>query len=385
MLSAIAHRLLPPQLRRDLDMVLRGLRGEPVSPFVSRGSPVARVAATSRGRRLTVAEVRRETADAVTLVLRDPTGAGISFEAGQFFTLTRVVDGEAVKRAYSASSSALSTDSVAVTIKRVEGGRVSSDIHARAAVGETMDVLGPSGSFTVPSWVNDVVLVGAGSGITPLMSIARTLLASRPRSRVELVYGNRAEDDVIFADALADLAREHPDRFAVRHVLERAGSRIAASRVGRLDEGALQEELRAAAARPGATFYVCGPEPVMDAAARVLAGFGVDGDRVKTERFSSLRAARSASEPEEVTVVDAGGRRSLTVAVGETILEAATRSGVELPFSCTVGGCGACRVKLLSGDVALDEPNCLHPDERREGYVLSCVSRPLGPVSIEVE
>lgn len=386
MLNALRERLLPAQLRRDLDMIVRGFVGERVSPFVTRDKarPVE-PATKSHTRRVVIAEVRRETPDAVSLVLRDPTGRPLPFEAGQFFTIARDVGGEVLKRAYSASSSALVNDTVTVTVKRVEGGRMSNELNDRARAGDVMELLGPSGSFVAASWQNDLVLVGGGSGITPLMSIARTVLASRPRARVTLVFGNRGEDDVIFRDALAELAREHEGRFEVRHVLETAGSRITPSRAGRLDEEVLAASLDDTMRRTSTTFFICGPEPVMAAAERVLEANGIDRERVKTERFSSLRAAQSASEPEEVTVVAAGSRRSLTVAPGETILEAAMRSDVTLPFSCTVGGCGACRVRLVSGDVALDEPNCLDASERREGYVLSCVSRPLGPVSIEVE
>jgi ferredoxin-NADP reductase len=385
MLDALKSRLLPAQWRRDLEMIVRGFVGEPISPFVARpSSQTPAQEASHRARKLVVAEVRKETPDAVSLVLRDPTGAPIAFEAGQFFTLSRRIGDDTHKRAYSASSSALEKGSVSVTVKRVSGGLVSNDLNDRAQVGDTLSVLGPSGSFTVPSWINDVVLVGGGSGITPLMSIARTLLASKASARVLLVFGNRSEDDVIFAREIDELAREHAERFSVRHVLEREPTRRSA-RVGRLDEEVLREELLGPAGRPASMFFICGPEPVMAAAERVLASLGVEPERVKTERFATVRAATGATEPEEVVVVNGNTREHLTVAPGETILEAATRSRIELPFSCTVGGCGACRVRLVSGDVALDQPNCLHADERREGYVLTCVSRPLGPVTIEVE
>ncbi len=385
MLSTLANRLFPDQLRRDLRMLLRGLRGDQVSPFVTRSRPhTERAAVDAHRRRLVVAEVRRETSSAISLVLRDPSGGAIPFECGQFFTLAATVGGETIKRAYSASSSALDTDSVAVTIKRVEGGRMSSYLNDFAKSGESIDVLGPSGSFTPPTWENDLVLVGGGSGVTPLMSIARTVLASRKTAKVSMVFGNRSDEDILFARELASLSSRYEGRFELRHVLEIESASVP-SRVGRLDDATLDIELAEATSRPSAMFFICGPEPVMAAAERVLAARAVPRARVKVERFTSLRAATAATVPEEVGVLVGGARHTLTVVPGETILEAAMRSEVELPFSCTVGGCGACRVRLVSGDVVLDEPNCLDADERRDGYVLSCVARPLGPATIEVE
>jgi ferredoxin-NADP reductase len=386
MLSTLANRLFPDQLRRDLQMLLRGLRGDQVSPFVTRSRPQhgERSAVDGHRRRLVISEVRRETSAAVSLVLRDPSGGAIPFECGQFFTLAATVGGETIKRAYSASSSALDTESVAVTIKRVEGGRMSNHLNDFAKAGESIDVLGPSGSFTPPSWENDLVLIGGGSGVTPLMSIARTVLASRKSAKVSMVFGNRSDEDIIFARELAELSARHEGRFELRHVLEIESASVP-SRVGRLDDATLDLELAEATSRSSAMFFICGPEPVMAAAERVLAARAVPRSRVKVERFTSLRAATAATVPEEVGVLVGGARRMLTVAPGETILEAAMRSEVELPFSCTVGGCGACRVRLVSGDVVLDEPNCLDADERRDGYVLSCVARPLGPATIEVE
>ena len=177
-------------LRRDLAAVAATFSARPPAPVARTSAPVSSLTP----RRLRIARIVRETADAVSLVLEDPSGASISFAPGQFFTLHVSVGGEVHKRAYSASSNALDGARVAVTVKRVASGRVSRHLVGHAHEGDAIDVLGPSGSFTpAPAQgARLLVLVGGGSGITPLSSIARTLLASEPETRIALVYGNFA-------------------------------------------------------------------------------------------------------------------------------------------------------------------------------------------------
>lgn len=379
------------QIQRDLGMLVKGIRGDSAPTFTERhdkrDEPV-----TLHGRKLQIQEVVRETPNAVSLVLVDPTGAPIEFQAGQFFTLawppkSRVTATTFEKRAYSASSSPLDTSRVTVTIKRVEGGKVSSAIHATAAAGDVVEVLGPSGAFTIPDGDGDLVLFGGGSGITPLMSITRTVLegpGSKER-RVFLVFGNRSEEEIIFDKALTELVAAHPERLFVRHVLETKGSRESAE--GRLEQAVVDAELDRLGDKPRAPHYfLCGPEPMMNAAEQALLGRGVPAAKIRIERFVTLRRAEGATRTEhEATVLIKGKKRSLFVSGDETLLEAGTRMGVDLPFSCTVGGCGACRVKLTGGKVTMDEPNCLSPEEAAENYILGCVSRLDGPITVEVE
>jgi ferredoxin-NADP reductase len=338
-----------------------------------------------------IARVVRETADAVTLVLEDARGAPVRFSAGQFFTLFVPLPGGAVaKRAYSASSSALDDGRVSVTVKRVEGGRVSTHLVKSAREGDVIDVLGPSGSFVPAPCTGPrrLVLVAGGSGITPLASIARTLLAAEPQTHIALVYGNRAWEDVILREALGELAREHgSSRFVLRHVLERAPAGWVGG-TGLLDGAALARELDTLGEpdAPTTAYFLCGPAPMMQAARACLEARGVAPTRIHEERFVSAHAAGHATDvPQPVTVrARGGGERRIVVAPGQTLLEAATGEGVELPFSCTVGGCGACRVRLLEGKMVLDEPNCLSPAERAQGYVLTCIGRPAAPCAVEV-
>jgi ring-1,2-phenylacetyl-CoA epoxidase subunit PaaE len=364
--------------------------------FTSPAKPVAKVTPTGpvsalTPRRLRIAQIVRETADAVSIVLEDPSGAPIAFSPGQFFTLHVPVGGEVHKRAYSASSSALDGGRVAVTVKRVHDGRVSRHLVGHAHEGDAIDVLGPSGSFT--PWSSQeprlLVLVGGGSGITPLSSIARTLLVTEPGTRLALIYGNGGMEDVIFKDALDALATEHggdTPRFRVRHVLERPPAGWTGG-TGRLDGAALVQELDALndPDLPTAEYYLCGPAPMMAAAREALEKRGVAPKKIHEERFVSAHASAPASSSEqEVTLRMRDGDRQIWVAPGRTVLETALDAGIDMPFSCAVGGCGTCRVRLSSGSVVMDEPNCLSAEERKAGYVLACSSRPTTACTLEV-
>jgi len=374
------------QLKRDMKGLVSGVFGDKTAPFDERKGGAS--GESQRGLRpLRVKQIVRETKDAVSMVLEDPTGAPITFEAGQFFTVVRNVEGKEMRRAYSASSAAHEPNEVRLTVKEVAGGQVSPGLVRNLKEGETVLVAGPSGNFTVPGGRKRLVLLGGGSGITPLIGIARTHLKANETIRMELVYGNRSEEDIIFKDALAALAAEHPARFRVRHVLEIESA--AASRTGKLDRATVLAELDAleAFADEGSMFFVCGPLGMMDETKAALESRKVALSRIKEERFVSPADSTGAGSdvPQKVEVLVHGDRHEFVVKPGLTILEAAQDAGVDMPFSCTVGGCASCRVRLKSGKVSLGEPNCLDPDEKADGYILACVSKPLGPCVVEVE
>jgi ring-1,2-phenylacetyl-CoA epoxidase subunit PaaE len=348
-------------------------------------------------RSLRVAQVRRLTSDAVAIALEDPSGRPIPFVPGQFLTVLVEVGGELLRRAYSISSSHLETGRVEIAVKRVSGGRVSNHLNDNLRAGETLAVLGPSGHFTLesaPARRRKLVLFAGGSGITPILAIARAAAVGEPETTIYLVYGNRRAADIMYREELDALAAQHPDTLRVRHVLSEPPAGWSGGR-GILDpETALTELDRLAAetqpASEGDTlYYLCGPEPMMAAVRGVLAERGVAAEQVFEERFSSphLRneadpAAASAAQPAEIRNGDAV--RELIVAPGQTLLDAGLAASLPMPFSCTMGGCGACKVKLVEGSVASEEPNCLGDDEREAGYVLACVSRPTAPVRVEV-
>ncbi|APR75583.1 Phosphohydrolase (MutT/nudix family protein) [Minicystis rosea] len=397
--KATALRLLgstlgafPAAIRRLIDFGYRkGLADEGYEQPAAFETKASSNLGALGARVVRVAAVIRETADAVTLLLEDPSGAPFLFKTGQYFTLCVEIEGERVRRAYSASS-VPGEARLALTIKRVPGGRCSSHVNESARPGDRLEIIGPSGTFCIESDASarrDLVLIAGGSGITPMMSITRTVLAKEPNSRVALLYGNRSETDIIFAASLAALRDQYGERFTLRHVLEKPPADWSGGS-GLLDEATLREELMRLAPMPHARFFVCGPEPMMRGARRMLTSIGVAAERIHEERFSSPRGGarrKRVTARQLPMIVEQGGRRigAVDVPAGKTLLEAGLDAGLPMPFSCTMGNCGECRVALVRGEVEMDDPNTLTAEERARGFILTCVARPLSPTTIEIE
>ncbi|RAJ71562.1 hypothetical protein K378_00382 [Streptomyces sp. Amel2xB2] len=334
-------------------------------------------------REVRIAEVRRETPSTVTLVLEDaggdPDPAPFDFLPGQFFTLVADIDGRPVRRAYSASS-APGSSRLEVTVKQVEGGRFSTHVHRRLRAGDRLALRGPSGTFHAgPQPADETVLVAAGSGMTPMMSMIRARLADRTgRDRIALLYSSRSAEETVFGAELARLAKENPGRLSVTHVLT--------ARDGRLDADGVRRWVTGISPARDARYYVCGPQPLTDTVLGVLAGLGVPDERVRHERYvSGADTATATTVPREMTVEEDG--RAVGTAVvepGQTLLDAGLAAGLPMPYSCTVGNCGDCMVRLRGGEVAQNEPNCLTPQEKTDGYVLTCVGSPLSEVTLDI-
>jgi ferredoxin-NADP reductase len=378
--------------RRDLSMVWQGLAGHHPPPFLRRSGRahgVRRNAAPSVAPRIMhVTRIAHATPAAITLHLANPSGAAIDFAAGQFVTVLLNLGGQTHRRAYSICSAPGAGDDFAITVKRVPGGVVSTYLHDQASPGMALQVLGPSGTFRwTPKLPGDLVLVAAGSGITPIFSIAQAAVAAG--RRVALLYGNRTEADVIFRRELDDLQASHPGRFFVRHVLSRPAQGWTGDR-GRIDAPLLDAWLSAVpwAGAPETRFYLCGPEGLMSAAQRVIAGRQVDSGRILRERYVSPHEGTpnpAAWQVQSMTVRSNGTMRTVRVQPGQTLLEAGLQAGLPFKFSCMMGGCAACKVKLRSGAVHMGEPNALTSAERDDGHALACIARPLEPVEVELE
>jgi ferredoxin-NADP reductase len=364
------------QAARDLAML--------VSTVVGPRRPVAQVhrgaldhTALPGERRLRVLSVRQETPDALSIVIERP--AGLVYQAGQFLTLVLPLDGGEVRRSYSLSSSPLDGGPLVITVKQVEGGLASRWLHRNVRPGAVLRVRGPSGNFTFAPAdpIRRLVLVGGGSGITPLMGILRTALVSCPELPVHLLFANRSATDVIFRAELDQLAAAHP-RLTVRHVLEAGGDGVGCGQ-GRVTAADLEAALGGEVA--GSRVYLCGPEGMMSAAEAGLASLGLAPHQLKTERFVTVR--RPVGEASGRLYQLRVGAKRVEVSGARTLLESATEARIDLDFSCTMGGCSACKARLVEGEVVMDEPNCLSEDERAAGLILTCVARPVSDVVIE--
>ncbi|MEZ4266128.1 MAG: ferredoxin--NADP reductase [Myxococcota bacterium] len=396
-LSPRRLRLTTAQWRQDLGHLFKD---------ASQSGPPVRIVNTptpppQRGLRLVVDSVREETSEARTIFLRsaDPSRPLPQAEAGQFLTFELPIGGERLRRSYSLSTGPLDDGPRAITVKRVAGGRASTWLTTALAVGDVLEAIGPaSGRFIYRPTPDDrrertLVLIGAGSGITPLMAIARTALVAEPQTRVALLYGNRGVDDVIFRAALDALGAAYASRLRVCHVLER-GAAAAGAVKGKLTAGVIAQQLPELLASFGDdargrlkdvdAFYVCGPPAVMDNARGALLVAGVAKPRIHEERFQSLPPARESTEPATVLMRRGAVETPVVLSPGETLLEVAWRAGVPVGSSCTMGGCGACKVRVLEGELAMPDASCLTPAELEAGYALACIARCAGPATVEV-
>jgi ring-1,2-phenylacetyl-CoA epoxidase subunit PaaE len=321
-----------------------------------------------------VAGLRRETADTLTLVLEPEDGVAPAFRAGQYFTHCFEIDGQVVRRAYSLCVP--EGGGLACTIKLVPGGWVSSHVHEALQVGSRYRLLGPTGDFVLDEAdTGPLRFLAGGSGITPVISLIETALARDPRRDIRLVYASRSEAEIIFRERLHELAARHPS-LGIVHVLSQPGSGWSGER-GRLDAARIAALLGA----DDAGYYLCGPAGLMDAAATALRAAGVDAARIRQERFlAAPKLAERPTQPQEILFKQSG--RVVTQRPGESILEAGLREGLPLPFSCMVGGCAHCKLRVLEGEVALSEPNCLSPEERAAGFTLACSACATGPLSV---
>lgn len=376
--------------KRDLRSLGSFLSAETPPPsFPVSQRPTRRVSVGDGRRSLRVLEVVRETENVVTFVLGDPSGLPIPCLPGQFFTVLFPLQGRTERRAYSASTYVANHKTLSLTVKRQAEGRVSTALHDTLRPGMFLQVMGPSGRFTLNAGQDSrrrLVLIGGGSGITPLHCILQSVLAEEKDSQVVLIYGNRSSNDIVFRESLSKLSEAFPERFALRHVVVKAEDGFPAT-VGILDRTTVALELLRLPDDDGTVqYYICGPQGMMDAARSVLREKGVQAERIHEEHFATPQLEKTAlpKDAQSVEVSHEGQVKTVWVEPDETILEAGLRNGLSLPFSCTMGGCGACKGELLSGNALLSEPNCLSEQERTERQILLCVAHPTGSCRVKV-
>jgi 3-ketosteroid 9alpha-monooxygenase subunit B len=334
---------------------------------------------------LSVAKVIDETSDSRSLVFEIPAELGERFRyrSGQFLSFKIPYAGHVLTRSYSLASSPDTDRDHKVTIKRVENGRVSNWMNDQIEVGTRLMVIQPAGSFVLNHADRSIILFGGGSGITPVISIIKSALATSRRS-MKLVYANRNARSVIFKEELDELARTHPDRLQIVHRLDDVD--------GFLDRDDVKRQV---GSEVGSDFYLCGPGAFMAVVEEALRKLHVAHDRIHVERFVSppdpgfqveapTPEVTDESVPDAIAVVLDGETHEVPYQKGEKILRAARAAGLDAPYSCEEGYCSCCMAKLTAGEVKMDSNHCLSEGLLEEGWVLTCQARCVsGEVRIE--
>jgi ring-1,2-phenylacetyl-CoA epoxidase subunit PaaE len=334
---------------------------------------------------LTVARVDRlcDDAAAVTFDVPGELADDYAFRPGQSLTLRRVVNGRDERRSYSICAPA--GQPLRIGVREVAGGALSGWLVNEVRPGDRIEVQPPSGSFTADlTMPGRHVLLAAGSGITPVLSIAASALAE-PASEATLLYGNRRAESVMFADEIADLKDSYPDRLQLVHVLSREPQEVELFS-GRLDADRLRSMLPALCDVPGTDhWWLCGPYGMVTDAMQVLAELGVPAGRVHRELFYVEDVPPEQEHHEEkplaggceVTIVLDGRRTATTIPADVPVLDGAQLARPDLPFACKGGVCGTCRARLVSGEVRMRRNFALEQAELDAGFVLTCQSMPV--------
>jgi ring-1,2-phenylacetyl-CoA epoxidase subunit PaaE len=350
---------------------------------------------------LRVAQVQTQAEDSIALALEVPAELAAEYRgvAGQHVVLRASLAGEEVRRTYSLVSAP--GERLLRIVARVHSeGRLSNHLALHVQPGDLLEVLPPNGSFTPHSAAagrGTCVAFAAGCGITPVVSIVRSWLQSGPTGRVILFYGNRAMARAMCLEELLALKDRYPDRLSLHFLMSREPQEAEIYN-GKLDAGHVRQ-LAAAffAAAEVAEYFVCGPGDMIDTVSQALRELGAAPDRIRAEHFTvatvepqrtspdAMAPAPTGAQPQagmaEVTVIMDGRRRSFAMPMnGETVLDAAARAGLDLPFSCRAGVCSTCRTKVVRGEVAMDQNYALEEWELEQGYVLACQSRVKTPV-----
>ncbi|MBN8962948.1 MAG: phenylacetate-CoA oxygenase/reductase subunit PaaK [Rhizobiales bacterium] len=345
--------------------------------------------ATPRFHHLSVNDLRREANDAISLTFAIPKELteDYVFEPGQYLTLRTTMDGEEVRRSYSICSGP-DDGEMRIAVKRVDGGAFSSWAAEELKKGDVLDVMTPTGRFGIapaPDAARIHVGFAAGSGITPVLSIIRGVLAREPQSQFFLFYGNRSTDGIIFREALEELKDRYMERLSVFHVISQEEQDIPILH-GRLDADKVKVLLRSLVPATSVDHvFICGPTGMSEEIEATCREIGIADARIHVERFVSefggkarpKAAVVEGAPPKAVAslIID-GKRRDVPVAEGEAILDAALRAGMDLPFACKGGMCSTCRAKLVEGEAPMELNYSLEPWELEAGFILTCQAHP---------
>lgn len=343
---------------------------------------------------LKVSNVKRETEDTVSITFDVPQELRNEYlwKHGQYITLKFDIQGQSERRAYSICSSPVWNEKLSVAVKKADDGFISKYINEEIKIGDIVEVLPPMGNFTNEldkDRANNYIMIGGGSGITPLMSIIKTILKEEPKSNITLLYASRDEDSIIFKSELDEIQEKHSDQFKIEYVLSKPKNGWKGMK-GRINYKIFNKYLQTHLSEisKNADYFLCGPSGLMAEVLTALDDMGVDKNQIYKESFTAdLPKVDTEQEPSEMSLdqledrkikmVLYGEESEFTVKKDETILMAAQREGYDPPFSCQIGACSTCRAKLEDGKVYMEEHDALTQDEMDEGYVLTCQAHPV--------
>ncbi|MDC1068608.1 ferredoxin--NADP reductase [Candidatus Kapabacteria bacterium] len=342
--------------------------------------------------KLEVEKIIRRTKDAVSVFFKVPneTKELWNYKSGQYLTLKFDIYGNSERRAYSLSTSPIADTDFGVTVKEVDGGKVSSYINNTLKVGDIVDVMPPLGSFTTDLNSNNspkYFMWAGGSGITPIISLIKSIEKVQQNSKIKLLYANQSVDSIIFKDELEELSNN--ENISITHILEKDNDDLA-DIIGRITPNICSEQIKKNPEFLNAEHFMCGPAGMMDQITEALNVLNISKNLIHKELFTAsenqdkLISKDSANSEEnaepvksEVTVMIYGEEHTITVEPDETILQAGIRQNLDPPFSCQIAACATCQAKVLDGKIEMEADDALTEDEIEDGYVLTCVSHPL--------
>ncbi len=344
---------------------------------------------------LTLSNIRNETDNAVCLTFDVPERLAETFQftQGQYLTLKAEIDRDEVRRSYSICSG-VDDGTLRVAVKKIAGGVFSTFANQELGKGDLIDVMSPQGTFFTPlreDSERNYLCIAAGSGITPIISIIKTILKREPASRVTLLYGNQRVATIMFKEELEAVKNQYMSRFQWINILSREHQDIDIlnGRINNKKGGELIQRLLDLHSVD--EFFLCGPEAMISEVSRGLRAQGIDENKIHYELFAAsaeAAAARVAKHHERAmkmagmvaqVSINADGRQTLfeLTADGQNILDGALDNGVDLPFACKGGVCATCKAKLLEGEVDMDINHALEADELAAGYILTCQAHPV--------